>query len=29
MGENTVTSIMKVSVAGTSLEESAKNVYES
>ena len=29
MGENTVTHIRKVSVAGTSLKESEKNVYES
>ena len=29
MGENTVTRIMKVSVAGTSLKESEKKVYES
>ena len=29
MGENTITNIMKVSVAGTSLKESEKNVYES
>ena len=26
MGENTITNIMKVSVAGTSLKESKKNV---
>ena len=29
MGENTITNIMKVSVAGTSLEVSEKKVYES
>ena len=29
MGENTITNIMKVCVAGTSLRESEKNVYES
>ena len=29
MGENTITNIMKVSVAGTSLKESEKNVCES
>ena len=29
MGENTTTHTMKVSVAGTSLEESEKKVYES
>ena len=29
MGENTITNIMKVSVAGTSLNESEKKVYES
>ena len=29
MGENTITNIMKVSVAGISLKESEKNVYES
>ena len=29
MGENTVTNIMKVSVAGTSFKESEKKVYES
>ena len=29
MGENTMTNIMKVSVAGISLEESEKKVYES
>ena len=29
MGENTITNIMKVSVAGTSLKESEKKVYES
>ena len=29
MGENTITHIMKVSVAGTSLKESEKKVYES
>ena len=29
MGENTMTNIMKVSVAGTSLKESDKQVYES
>ena len=29
MGETTITHIMKVSVASTSLEESEKNVYES
>ena len=29
MGENTITNIMKVSVAGTSLKKSEKNVYES
>ena len=29
MGENTITDIMKVSVAGTSLKESEKKVYES
>ena len=28
-GENTITNIMKVSVAGTSLKESEKTVYES
>ena len=29
MGENTVTNIMKVTVAGTGLNESEKKVYES
>ena len=29
MGENTIANIMKVSVAGTSLKESEKKVYES
>ena len=29
MDENTITNIMKVSLAGTSLKESEKNVYES
>ena len=29
MGENNITNIMKVSVAGTSLKESEKKVYES
>ena len=29
MGENTITSIMKVSVAGTNLKEREKKVYES
>ena len=29
MGENTITHIMKVSVAGTNLKESEKKVYES
>ena len=29
MGENTITNILKVSVAGTSLTESEKKVYES
>ena len=29
MGENTITNIMKVSVAATSLKESEKKVYES
>ena len=29
MGEHTITNIMKVSLAGTSLKESEKNVYES
>ena len=29
MGENTITNIMKVSVVGTTLKESEKNVYES
>ena len=29
MDENTITNIMKVSVAGTSLKESEKKVYES
>ena len=29
MGENTITNIMKVSVAGTILKESEKNVYAS
>ena len=29
MGENTITNIMKVSAAGTSLKESEKKVYES
>ena len=29
MGENTITSIMKVSVSGTCLKESEKKVYES
>ena len=29
VGENTITNIMKVSVAGTSLNESEKKVYES
>ena len=29
MGANTITNIMKVSVAGTSLKESEKKVYES
>ena len=29
IGENTITNIIKVSVAGTSLKESEKNVYES
>ena len=29
MGENTITNIMKVSAAGTSLKESEKNVCES
>ena len=29
MGENTITNIMKVSVAGASLKESEKKVYES
>ena len=29
MGENTITNIMKVCVAGTSLKESEKKVYES
>ena len=28
MGENTITNIMKVSVAGISLKESEKKVYE-
>ena len=29
MGENAITNIMKVSVAGTSLKESEQKVYES
>ena len=29
MGENTITNIMKVSIAGSSLKESEKKVYES
>ena len=29
MGENTITKVMKVSVADTSLKESEKKVYES
>ena len=29
MGENTITNIMKVSIAGTSLKESEKKVYVS
>ena len=29
MGENTITNIMKVSVAGTGLKESEEKVYES
>ena len=29
MGENNITNIMKVSLAGTSLKESEKKVYES
>ena len=29
MGENTITKVMKVSVAGTILKESEKKVYES
>ena len=29
MGENTITNIMRVSVAGTSLKESEKKVYVS
>ena len=29
MGENTITNIMKVSVAGTSLKESEEKAYES
>ena len=29
MGKNIITNIMKVSVAGTSLKESEKKVYES
>ena len=29
MGENTITHVMKVSVAGTSLKESERKVYES
>ena len=29
MGENTITNTMKVSVAGTSLKESEKKVWES
>ena len=29
MGENTISNIMKVSLAGTSLKESERNVYES
>ena len=29
MGENTITNVIKVPVAGTSLEESEKKVYES
>ena len=29
LGENTITKIMKVSVAGTSLKQSEKKVYES
>ena len=29
MGENTITNIMKVSVAGTSLNDGEKKVYES
>ena len=29
MGENTITNIMKVCVAGTSFKESEKKVYES
>ena len=29
MGENTITNVMKVSVAGTSLKESEKKIYES
>ena len=29
MNENTITNILKVSVAGTSLKESEKRVYES
>ena len=29
MGENTITNIMKVSVVGSSLNESEKKVYES
>ena len=29
MGENTIINIMKVSIAGTSLNESEKKVYES
>ena len=29
MGQNTIANVMKVSVAGTSLKESEKKVYES
>ena len=29
MGENTITNIMKVSIAGSSLKESEKKFYES
>ena len=29
MGENTITNIMKESIAGSSLKESEKKVYES